>query len=190
MELICSTIIDRSPYDYDADDVLVVSEPAQLRALANAVRTRIVVLLRERARSTTELAAEVGLAKGTVAHHLRVLERAGLIQVVRTRRVRAVTERFYGRVARLFVIRNPEQAHDGARATTVAAVGLRTAADELAAVPELIEYALLHVRLSPADAKRFQRRLDRLVEAVKAAELPEGEPTTFAAAIFRTLGAS
>jgi predicted transcriptional regulator len=186
--LICSTTIDRSPaselHDYEADEVLVVDQPEQLRALADSVRTRIVFLLRDRARSTTELAREIGLAKGTIAHHLRVLERAGLVRVVRTRRVRAVTERFYGRVARLFVIRSHESAPAGARATTVAAHGLRHAADELDRVAELVEYAVLHVRLAARDAKRFQRRLDRLVDDIRAAEHADGEPTTFAGAMF------
>jgi DNA-binding transcriptional ArsR family regulator len=187
--LICSTAIDRSPEnrpDYETEEVLVVGEPAQLRALADAVRTRIVLLLSERARSTTELAAEVGLAKGTVAHHLRVLEQAGLIRVVRTRRVRAVTERFYGRAARLFVIRSHEPPPAGARPSSVAAAGLRHVAGELDQTSELGEYALLHVRLAPADAKRFQRRLDRLAEAVRAAERSDGEPTTFAGVMFRS----
>ena len=42
--------------DYDAVDVLVVREPEQLRALGDDLRAKIVVLLRERAASTTELA--------------------------------------------------------------------------------------------------------------------------------------
>ena len=42
--------------DYDADDILVVAETEQLRALADDVRGRIVALLRERAATTTELA--------------------------------------------------------------------------------------------------------------------------------------
>ena len=94
--------------DYEADDILVVSETEQLRALADDVRLRIVALLRERAASTTELAEQVGLAKGTIAHHLKVLEGAGLVRVVRTRRVRALTESFYGRVARLYVLKSSD----------------------------------------------------------------------------------
>src|SRR6266542_2702741 len=91
--------------DYEADDVLVVDKRDQLRALAHDLRATLVALLRERARSTQELAEQLALPKGTVGHHLKVLERAGLIRVVRTRQVRAVTEKYYGRVAWLFVIR-------------------------------------------------------------------------------------
>jgi len=43
--------------DYDAVDVMVVRRPDQLKALGDDLRARIVVALRERAQSTTELAA-------------------------------------------------------------------------------------------------------------------------------------
>ena len=75
------------PLDYEAADTLVVSEPAQLRALGDEVRGRIVGFLRERATSATELAGLLDMPKGTVGHHLKVLERAGLVRVVRTLRV-------------------------------------------------------------------------------------------------------
>ena len=80
--------------DYESLDTMMVSEPAQLRALGDDIRTKIVALLRDRAASTTELAAKLGIPKGTAGHHVKVLERAGLVQVVRTRKVRAVTEPF------------------------------------------------------------------------------------------------
>ena len=110
---VCSAIIDRYP-DYDLDDVLVVEDPKQLRALGDVLRARIVMLLRERAASTTELAAVLETPKGTVGHHLKVLERAGLVRVVRTRKVRALTEKFYGRVARLFVLKGDDGDPGGA----------------------------------------------------------------------------
>ncbi|MET9134995.1 helix-turn-helix domain-containing protein [Streptomyces antibioticus] len=41
----------------------------------------------------TQSAEKVGLAKGSYSYHVRLLERAGLVKVVRTRKVRGVTER-------------------------------------------------------------------------------------------------
>src|SRR3954451_324413 len=96
--------------DYEAVDVMVVRRPEQLRALGEGFRARIVVLLRERAHSTTELAHALALPKGTVAHHVKVLQKAGLIKVVRTRKFRAVTERYYGRTARLFLFKSSDDA--------------------------------------------------------------------------------
>jgi DNA-binding transcriptional ArsR family regulator len=67
-----------------------------LGALADKLRLELLEMLRERPASTSELAARLDRPKGTVGHHLKVLERAGLVRVVRTRRVRAVTEKSYG----------------------------------------------------------------------------------------------
>lgn len=167
-------------YDYDAPETMVVSRPEQLRALGDEVRGRIIGLLRDRARSASELAELLAMPKGTVGHHVKVLEQAGLIHVVRTRQVRAVTEKYYGRVARLFLLKSEdEELVLGAGAT-----GLRTAAAELAAAPEVAMHGLLRVRLDPLAVRRFNKRLDRLVADVRAAETPEGEPWGVALAMY------
>lgn len=163
--------------------MLVVARPDQLRALADEVRPRIVLLLRERARSTTELAEELGLAKGTVAYHLKTLEAAGLVKVVRTRRVRAMTERFYGRTARLFVFRAAEEGPPShPPGALLAAAYLRELA-EGGSVPPIDErtvVTLLRVRLGDEDARKFARRVERLIRDLSRAEDPAGEQYVFA----------
>jgi DNA-binding transcriptional ArsR family regulator len=170
--------------------VLVVQEPQQLRALGDDLRARIAMLLRERAASTTELSQTLGIPKGTVGHHLKVLENAGLIRVVRTRRVRALTEKYYGRVARLFVLKGDDALPDELRGGVLAAMMLRQAADELiASGGEKDTSAFVHVRLSAADARRFERRLNRLVADYQRAEDPEGERHALTYALFRASSA-
>jgi len=156
--------------DYDADDVLEIREPEQLRALGDELRSRVISLLRDRAWSTQELANELGVPKGTVGHHLKVLERAGLIHVVRTRQVRAVTEKFYGRVARLFLF----DVTDPADARSIGAGALRRAAEEVERSPDWTNFGLVRARLAPADARRLERRLDRLVKDFRALDGEEG----------------
>jgi DNA-binding transcriptional ArsR family regulator len=134
--------------DYDVDDVLVVDRADQLRALTGDARLQIVAILRERAASTSELAGAVGLAKGTVAHHLKVLERAGLVHVVRTRRVRALTESIYGRTARLFLLKGAEDDEPAGR---------------------------MRARLLPDDALRLARRVERLRRDFLAHAAEEGD---------------
>jgi DNA-binding transcriptional ArsR family regulator len=170
--------------DYESLDTMMVSEPAQLRALGDEIRTKIVTLLRDRAASTTELAAKLGIPKGTAGHHVKVLERAGLVHVVRTRQVRAVTERYYGRVARLFVIRCDDEGDEDALVPFLAATSLRTAADELAAAGIVTTQALIHTRLSPADTRRFVRRLEKLISDFRTSEDPDGEPMGLAVALY------
>jgi DNA-binding transcriptional ArsR family regulator len=175
------------PYpDYELDDVLVVRDPRQLRALADDTRARIVSLLRERAASTTELAEAMEIPKGTVGHHLKVLESAGLIRVVRTRQVRALTEKYYGRVARLFVLKGDESTPAELRGGALSSLMLRHAADELIASGDEQETsALVNVRLGEADRKRFEKRLNRLVADYQAAETPAGERHVLAYSLFR-----
>lgn len=176
-----SSIPDRDDgYDYDAADSMIVSDREQLRALADGVRTAILARLREQARSTQQLSQEMGIPKGTVGHHLKVLERTGLIRVVRTRRVRAVTEKFYGRTARFFrfVVEDP---HDE---RALVATSVRQAAAEIDAAPQVVTFGHIKTRLRPADAKRFEQRLKRPMADMRAADTPKGKPSALIAAVY------
>jgi DNA-binding transcriptional ArsR family regulator len=101
--LVCSVMADNPP-DYELADRIALTSPAQVQAIGHPLRTTILQLLHERAATVTELAAAVERPKSTVAHHVDVLTKNGLLQVVRTRKVRAIEERFYGRTARMFYV--------------------------------------------------------------------------------------
>ena len=90
--------------DYDLSDKLELTSSDQVRAIGNPLRTTILGLLHERAATVTEMAIAVGRPKSTVAFHVSVLHDAGLVRVVRTRRVRAIEERYFGRTARMFYV--------------------------------------------------------------------------------------
>src|SRR4249919_2009506 len=93
-----------TPPDYDLADRIALTRPSQVKAIGHPLRTTILGLLHERAATVTELAAAVERPKSTVAHHVKVLAEAGLVRVVKTRRVRAIEERLYGRTARMFYV--------------------------------------------------------------------------------------
>src|SRR6476660_6524024 len=93
-----------SPRGYDLADRLALTTPAQVRAIGNPLRTTILGLLHERAATVTEMATAVGRPKSTVAYHVGLLHETGLVRVVRTRRVRAIEERYFGRTARMFYV--------------------------------------------------------------------------------------
>lgn len=101
--LVCSIMADNPP-GYELADRMALTRPGQVRAIGHPLRTTILQLLHERAATVTELAAAVERPKSTVAHHVDVLTRNGLLQVVRTRKVRAIEERLYGRTARMFYV--------------------------------------------------------------------------------------
>lgn len=89
--------------DYDLADTLDLDNE-QMKLLLESTRMQIIDLLSERAATTSQLAEVMGRPKGTIGHHCKALEAGGLIHVVRTARVRAIEERYYGRTARLFLL--------------------------------------------------------------------------------------
>ena len=169
-------------HDYEAEDTLLVGDPAQLRAMADPFRTQLIQLLRDRARSTQEISEELSVPKGTVGHHLKVLESARLIRVVRTRKVRAVTEKFYGRTARLFLY----QTEDPADGRAISAVTLRQAANEVDAAPIVAGFGLVRARLSEKDMERFERRAKKLMDDFRAADRAGGIPSSLTAGLWAT----
>ena len=58
--------INSSTPDYDLEDTLELTTPAQVRAIGDELRTTILGLLHERAATVTELASAVKLPKSTV----------------------------------------------------------------------------------------------------------------------------
>ena len=156
--------------DYDLAEDVEVSTPAQLRAMAGPLRSTILDLLLERAATVSELASAVGRPKSTVAHHVNVLVDAGMLRVVRTRRVRAIEERYYGRTARLFrvgALRRPPDflATDAVNPLAAAAAEAAPAhdADDLRAT-------LRHARIPEDRAREFWAQV--IVLAQEFAKLP------------------
>lgn len=95
---------DQKAPDYELEDTLALEEPGQYRALFEDTRMQIADLLLERAATISELADTLGKPKGTIGHHVGVLAEAGLIAVVRTKKVRAIEAKYYGRTARTYLI--------------------------------------------------------------------------------------
>lgn len=171
--------------DYDLDERRVVTSPAELTAMFDPLRGTLLDLVLERAATVSELAAAVGRPKSTVAHHVNVLVGAGLLKVVRTRRVRAIDERFYGRTARQFSVGviEPEQVRDVTNYLTQAAAESVPAheADDLRAIWR-------HVRIPREVAKEFWERVADLAD--EYSRLPRSGDTVhaFVAGLYPTAG--
>lgn len=149
----------RHVVDYEMDDFVRVESRDQLRALGNETREQILTLLSERAATTSQLAGSLGKPKGSVGYHVKVLEQAGLVRVVRTNRVRALTEKYYGRTARTVVFGSPAAAADpffmldDARREAVADAG-----------EVLPMFTMRRARVSEDRAAEFAERLNALAE--------------------------
>ena len=158
--------------DYEAEEFVHAETPDQLKALGNAIRMAILDLLNERAASVTEMAEALERPKGTVGYHVKVLEEAGFIRVVRTRQVRAMTEKFYGRAAHTVVYHGIPETGD--KMFMLQEALAEAVIEEGSALPAT---TLRHVRMSEEQAEEFwERVLDLAVEFAKA---PRGGERVF-----------
>jgi DNA-binding transcriptional ArsR family regulator len=159
--------------DYAIDDRIDADTPARLKALGDPFRQLILDLVLERAMSVTELAERVGRPRGSVAHHVDLLVEVGLLQVVRTRKVRAIVERFYGRTAR--TIHLPDEAHSDDLpffADARSMIDRETSPD----TPGI--FTMRAVRIPEARAGEFAERLEAL--ALEFSNTPRGGTREFA----------
>ncbi|MEU4593620.1 helix-turn-helix domain-containing protein [Micromonospora aurantiaca (nom. illeg.)] len=179
------SVNERIP-DYDLDDLLVVTAPEQLRALADPLRSTLLELLLERAATVNEMARAVDRPKSSVAYHVNQLVDAGLLRVVRTRRVRAIEERFYGRVARTYYVGALSRAEDKQVVSRIN--GLAEAAAEAAAAhaADELRCTLVHARIPIEDVREFWAEVQAL--ARRFAQIPRAGDQVygFAAGLYPT----
>ena len=72
-----------------------IDDPRYVKAMSHPLRVRILALLDERTASPVELAGWLDATLGTVAYHVRTLERMNLVELVRETRVRGAVEHHY-----------------------------------------------------------------------------------------------
>lgn len=162
--------------DYNLEDVRVVATPRELSAMFDPLRSTLLELLLERAATVGELAAAVGRPKSSVAYHVGVLVEADLLKVVRTRRVRAIDERFYGRTARIFYVGNIRAGENGVPASENS-IALAAAESGPAHEADRLRCIIRHARIAPEHAGEFWDRVFALVHEFM--QLPRSGGTTY-----------
>ncbi|WP_395298146.1 ArsR/SmtB family transcription factor [Kitasatospora hibisci] len=148
------------------EDLQRISTPLQHTALAHPMRQRLLFALSARPSTISRLAVQLGVNKGSVSHHLRVLCGAGLVQDAGTRRVRGGTEKYYRRTAERLLVAEPQAEGTAALLGAIAQELDRSPVDHLLTVR--------HLRLGPAKAARLAEALAALVDETE--EDGEGEP--------------
>lgn len=156
-----------------------VETDEQLHAIGNLTRHRILRILRDGPATVTQIAAGLGIAKGSSNYHVKVLAKAGFIHVVDTRKVRGVTELYYG-------------VPDKAIALPSAAPGqpehlMRLALADVEGAPLGAEkdMRLKHLRLSPADFETACAKLHALHAELAALNDPQQPAASFFYALYR-----
>lgn len=172
--------------DYELDDLIVVTATEQLRALADPLRSSLLELVLERAATVKEMAQAVDRPKGTIAYHVNLLVDAGLLRVVRTRRVRAIEERFYGRTARTFYIGALHQPED--KQVVAPINGLAEAAAEAAAAhaADELRCLLVHARIPIEQVRDFWAEVQEVARRFSQIPRSGDQVYGFAAGLYPT----
>lgn len=163
--------------DYDLEDTLELTTVEQVRALSDPLRTTLLGLLHERAATVTELATAVKRPKSTVAHHVKVLADAGILCVVRTRRVRAIEERYYGRAARMFYYGLGRRAGEAPLPPDFNDLEVAAKESEGAYDAGRLRAFIRHARIPEERAAEFWRRVYPVIHEFD--KLPRSGDTTF-----------
>ena len=177
------------PNRADAGQALTISRADQLHALGDPTRWRILGRLLDGPASIQELARALGTAKGTISHHVRVLDRAGLIRLAETQRVRGVVEKRYARVAKKFRLDEGRRAEliAGGATDDYGLLPLRQALAEArpAGEPDDPSASVVVRARMPADrARRFARLVEAMAEEFSEGAPGEGETFGFVGAVY------
>lgn len=95
------------------------------KLLASALRTRILHLTADTPMTAKEVADRLGESPGNVHYHMRLLLQGGLLEIVETRKVRGVTQKYYRARATAFRLEDP----DGVRSTASRVDGVMALTD-------------------------------------------------------------
>jgi DNA-binding transcriptional ArsR family regulator len=143
-----------------------ITTTAQLRALGDPLRERILGVIQQQPRTAKQLATLLGASTGSIGHQLRVLEKAGLAQIVALRVTRGIIAKYYTRTAHMFVfdddtpvtrvahsidivqhglsdLREYESEHDGTSSARTAYPRVRLSAERIAAYDQRVS-ELIH----------------------------------------------
>jgi leucyl aminopeptidase (aminopeptidase T) len=106
-------LTDETERDSLQRELTVVDRDAQIKALSNPERVRILALLIERPGTAKQVSDWIGATRGRVHYHIKELEKAGLVEMSRRVEHGGVVEKYYRAVARNFYLARGIGEHAG-----------------------------------------------------------------------------
>lgn len=77
------------------ESVYIIRDLETLKVVADPVRNQIMEVLEKKPQNVKDVAEKLGLASSKLYYHFNMLEKVGLIQVVETRQVANLIEKYY-----------------------------------------------------------------------------------------------
>lgn len=159
---------------------LTITTAAQLRALSDPLRERILGVIQHQPRTAKQLATLLGASTGSIGHQLRVLEKAGLAQIVARRVTHGIIAKYYTRTAHMFVFNDDTPSMRIAHSVGIVQIGisdLREYENERSS-EAAARTAYPRVRLSAKKIAAYDKRIAKLIDDFSS-ETPNPAGTTW-----------
>jgi predicted ArsR family transcriptional regulator len=158
---------------------------AEARALASAIRLRIIRLCLDRPMTNKEIAARLDANPATTLHHVRKLVATGFLEPQEERRgARGAREVPYLSTGKSWTL----DVHDSGVSGGGAAMMQAFLAEVRLLKPDQVPFARLGLRMSKDELDELQERLSDLLDEFAARPLtPEGKPYSLFVALYPDL---
>ncbi len=90
--------------EWEREGTYVIRDLETLKVIADPIRNQILDVLQFTPQNTKEVADKLGLAPSKLYYHFNMLEKIGLIEVVETRQISNLIEKYYKSVATYFLV--------------------------------------------------------------------------------------
>ena len=171
--------------DFKMVDCIVLSSDAAIRAYVHPVRMEILKRLGREELTLSQLATAMGTIPANLSRHIKHLEKAGLLKLVRTRDTGRNLEKYYRAGAKSFRVEQKGELKD----KTATALGiLRDNLDEAlydgsSSLEGALAY-LVSIRLSKSEKKELHSRLEKIVKEYKEVSNDGGENLVLSIAVY------
>lgn len=176
---------------FEPAEVFVIEDLETLRACLHPLRLAVLEALQEQALNVAQVGERLGIRSTTLYYHVRELEKAGLIRLVRTAIESGIQTKYYRAVARFYRLPLAMlQGGDGQERLDASVELVMTTLDLTAwqlhaalvqgVLSEHPDMSLVHrwiVRTTPQRAREFKRRLQELIELFQSLDQEGGEVT-------------
>lgn len=144
----------------------------QFKALSNTTRSKILGMVQHQPATAKQIATRLGATPGAIGHHLKVLEEAGLVQIVARRSTHGIVANYYTRVARIFDFNLAPEALAIEGTLNI----VNTFREQLIEAKDTLDegdegvgcLGFPHARLSPAQARHYTERLTAIADDLLA----------------------
>ena len=139
----------------------------QFKAVSHPLRTQILSIIQHQPATAKQIADRLRASTGSIGHHLKLLEEAGLAQVVAKRVTNGIIAKYYARTGKMFMFELPAELVSP-RSVTNGIVG-NALADLQATLDEKGEQASVasgypRRKLSAKQIAKYEQRMQKLLD--------------------------